>query len=296
MNNRHLVAKVSGFCLSSLVAIASIASAEDFEAHNEYDQNFYLWIYPSTKGQWENKKPFIKRKAFEIVSVDNADKYYLMLKDEKGRERHLGWFPIPEVFRNSTPKQLVFGITRVQQTQDYTVSVPVTTMMEQSYTVNVPRTETRTVIRNGVPVFEKVTVYDQVTQTRTVPQTTMTTETRQRIVVQETPYVKVSINGEWQPVQGELREKRKIGVTFHICPDGVHVDTVDSGSAAENMWDINGNVFKLEPGDHILLINGQAPKQSDELIKIVSEARGPLPIVVLDNDGVTRRELQIEPR
>jgi hypothetical protein len=62
------------------------------------------------------------------------------------------------------------------------------------------------------------------------------------------------------------------------------------------MWDKNGNIFKLEPRDTILLIDRMTPRTEEQFIDLINNARRPLDVVVLDKDGTTTRNLFIEPR
>jgi hypothetical protein len=298
MNKINQTTKRVSSCLAVLLLVCQARSsvADSFEAHNKYPQNVFLWMYPKEPGMWENKKPFIKRDSFEVVDIKRAGSHYLMLKDEKGRERHLGWFPFPDTFKGTEPKKLVFGVNVEQTVQNYTVQIPQTVNEEVTYTVNVERLEKRTVIRNGVTVTETVRVSVPETRTRTVAKTVYTTETRTRTVDVERPFVGTIENGEIKPIQGRFQENRKIGVTFRMAENGVQIISVESGSASQNMWDENGNVFKLEPRDSLLRINGVTPRTKEQFLELINNARGPLNLVVLDKDGFTQRDLIIEPR
>lgn len=290
----HIASRFSAIFL--FVFFAQTSAADYFEAHNKYQQNVYLWIYPKDAGMWEKKQTFIKRDRFEVVDLNSAGSHYLMVKDEKGRERHLGWFDFPDTFKGTEPKKLVFGVNIENKVENFMVQVPSTVAEEQQYTVNVQKIEKRTVVRNGVTVTESVRVSVPETRTRTVAKTVYTTETRQRTVDVETPFVGIIEDGDIKPIQRVLQDKRKIGVTFGLVENGVRILSVEPGSASQNMWDKNGNIYRLEPRDTLLLIDGMTPRTEEQVIDIVSSARRPLELVVLDKDGTTTRNLFIEPR
>jgi hypothetical protein len=219
-----------------------------------------------------------------------------MVKDEKGRERHLGWFDFPDTFKGTDPKKLVFGVNIEKKVENFTVQVPSTVTEEQQYTVNVEKIEKRTVVRNGVAVTESVRVSVPETRTRTVAKMVYTIEARERTIDVETPFVGIIEDGDIKPIQRVLQDKRKIGVTFGLVENGVRILSVESGSASQNMWDKNGNIFKLEPRDTILLIDRMTPRTKEQFIDLINNARRPLDVVVLDKDGTTTRNLFIEPR
>jgi C-terminal processing protease CtpA/Prc len=168
-------------------------------------------------------------------------------------------------------------------------------MVEQSYTVNVPVTMTRTVIRNGVPVEEKYTVNKAETNTRSVPITKYVPRMEIRTVAEEVPTLSVRRNGELQVISGDFG-KRTIGISFQITQDGLEIISVKEGSPATNCRDADGNVLALKPGDVILSLNGETPTDTERVLTLIGDSRSDIRIEVRDKEGTTARRLIVTPR
>jgi hypothetical protein len=65
---------------------------------------------------------------------------------------------------------------------------------------------------------------------------------------------------------------RVFGITMHKCNEGIHVDSVNTGSAASRCINAAGKAIRLEPGDHILRWNGEIPNSVEQFQQMVSNS------------------------
>jgi hypothetical protein len=281
--------------LVSLQLPANCDGEELLRVHNSNPLNVFFWVWPKSAGKWAADKPYILRDGFKDVPLSDLGPHYFMTKDDKNRERHLGWFKLSELFENISDREIYLGSQLVTKSLETTVQVPVTEMVEQSYTVNVPVTMTRTVIRNGVPVEEKYTVNKAETNTRSVPITKYVPRMEIRTVAEEVPTLSVRRNGELQVISGDFG-KRTIGISFQITQDGLEIISVKEGSPATNCRDADGNVLALKPGDVILSLNGETPTDTERVLTLIGDSRSDIRIEVRDKEGTTARRLIVTPR
>lgn len=204
---------------------ASCQADDSLRVHNSNPQNVFFWVWPKSAGKWSADKPYILRDGFKDVQFSDLGPHYFMTKDDKNRERHLGWFKLAELFDDTDDREIYLGNQVIEKTQQQTVQVPMTEMAEQTYTVNVPVTMTRTVIRDGVPVEEKYTVNKPETRTRTVTITKYVPQMLTKTVSEEVPTLSVKRNGELQVISGDFG-KRTIGIAFQITQAGMEITSV----------------------------------------------------------------------
>lgn len=87
----------------------------------------------------------------------------------------------------------------------------------------------------------------------------------------------------------------KIGIVAHKCDEGIHVDSVESGMPAAKCFDREtGENVMLEPGDHILFVNGRRPNSIGEFQRLISESSRSIELKVLDSRSGKRRHLTTE--
>lgn len=281
--------------LVSLQLPANCDGEELLRVHNSNPLNVFFWVWPKSAGKWAADKPYILRDGFEDVQLSDLGPHYFMTKDDKNRERHLGWYKLSELFEDTDDKEIYLGNQVIEKTQEHTVRVPVTETVEQTYSVNIPVEMTRTVIRNGVPVEEKYTVNKIETRTKTVPITKYVPQTRTRTVSEQVPTLSVKRNGELQVISGDFG-KRTIGIGFQITQAGMEITSVKEGSPATNCRDAEGKVFALESGDVILSINGETPTDTEQVLTLIGDSRSDVEIEVRDKNGETVRTLIVTPR
>jgi hypothetical protein len=268
---------------------------ETVRVHNLVNEDLDLWMWPERSSRWLSHKPRISQSSTEDISFPNLGCYYFMTKDDANRESHFGSFCLEKLFKGTTEKAIFLGTQIITTTRDEQVQVPYTESVVQTYTVRVPVTVTRTVIRNGVPVEEKYTVYRTETRTKDVYATKYRTETRTRERTEELPALYVRRNGELQVIPGKFG-KRTIGVGFEIVEDGMKIVSVKEGSPATNCRGGEGKVYAIESGDVILSINGEKPTDTNRVLELIGDSRSDVEISVRDKDGKADRMLIVTPR
>lgn len=75
------------------------------------------------------------------------------------------------------------------------------------------------------------------------------------------------------------------------CQDGIHLEVITAGSPATRCFDVQtGERLTMEPGDHILSVNGATPSTLEEFFKLVAASDPQMSFVVKDGrNGKVRR-------
>lgn len=87
---------------------------------------------------------------------------------------------------------------------------------------------------------------------------------------------------------------RSLGITFHICKDGVHIDSVTAGTPASRVTDRNsGENITLEKDDHIHSINGTTPTSIEEMQSAVQSSPQETTLVIKDTRTGKYRQVTV---
>ena len=83
----------------------------------------------------------------------------------------------------------------------------------------------------------------------------------------------------------------RFGITARKCSEGIHIETVTAGASATHCNDVfTGERLQMEPGDHILSVNGTEPTTLEEFLNLVATSGQEMSFVIKDQrNGRTRK-------
>lgn len=276
--------------------------------HNSLGEEMEMWLFIREPRGWNSPVTRIDIEETRNVKFQYESPYYVVLVDNKFNKDRLGWFdfyhqasqePGKQIelralydtfteFRKETrtrsiqvTKQVAEDRKRIykvfnprtgrteERTANYTVMVPRAEIVEQKYTVSVP---VLTTTRN---LQLQVTSGDG------------RSSALSPIDLNEIPPLP-GADQVGMPQMGNEPTPR-LGITFHICPSGIHILSVASGSPATECRETNtGNKVILAVGDHIVGINGRRPKSEAEMQQLIAQAGKSVALTLLDvNTGKT---------
>lgn len=85
--------------------------------------------------------------------------------------------------------------------------------------------------------------------------------------------------------------RSRFGMTFHVCKEGIHVDSVTAGEPASQCADDRGNPITLEPGDHIISVNGEQPTSQDNFLNLLASSDQKMTFIIKDSRTGQHRRL-----
>ena len=84
----------------------------------------------------------------------------------------------------------------------------------------------------------------------------------------------------------------RFGITAKKCREGIHIETVDPGAAAMRCTDVvSGEQLRMEPGDHILSVNGTEPETLEQFLGLVASSDQQMSFVVKDQRNGKLRKM-----
>ena len=85
----------------------------------------------------------------------------------------------------------------------------------------------------------------------------------------------------------------RFGITARKCAEGIHIETVTAGQSATRCIDIfTGERLQMEPGDHILSVNGIEPATLEEFLKLVATSGQEMAFVIKDQRNGKMRKMK----
>lgn len=282
-----LVAFIDGVCIGE----------DEIVFKNGFSRDMFLFIYPKEQERWERPERLLIRNGQPVsVPINAASKHYVGLRDKENRWRPLGWYPLQKYANKGYGIRLKGMVVERQGFRTVTRTVKDT--REQSYTVNVPYTETltgtRIVVRNGKTYREPYTY--EVTKVRQEQRTRTVHVARQ--VQEQVPYTyqlelpKLELTGASQseipaPVTSDESganpvddRNRRLPMSVHACRIGIHVDAIPSNSVAQRIRGRQGQ--SLESGDHVIAVNGTPVMLLEEFDDAIAKSPPDFSLGVLD--------------
>jgi hypothetical protein len=86
-----------------------------------------------------------------------------------------------------------------------------------------------------------------------------------------------------------------LGITFKMCPTGVHIETVAANSPAKRcVNEVSGGQDPLNEGDHVLAVNEIQPRSLEEMHNLVSKSPSQIRLRISDAKGLNVRTVTTE--
>jgi hypothetical protein len=83
----------------------------------------------------------------------------------------------------------------------------------------------------------------------------------------------------------ETERKPKLGVNVTLCKDGIHVQSNVPNSPATRCEITTGGTWSIDPGEHILRVNGATPQSVEQFQEMIRTSDRIIGLDVLDSNG-----------
>jgi hypothetical protein len=105
--------------LASIVCLIGheAAKAENIQVHNGLGEAVGLWVKPESSSDWTRPSLFFARDAIHSLSLVNPGKHYLVVRDEVGRDTHLGWLDLHAIVAKDANAELDLTSKDVYETR-----------------------------------------------------------------------------------------------------------------------------------------------------------------------------------
>jgi len=83
----------------------------------------------------------------------------------------------------------------------------------------------------------------------------------------------------------EEEKKPRLGVNVTLCKDGMHIQSNVPGSPATRCEITTGGTWSIDPGEHIVRVNGSTPKSVEQFQELIRTSDRIIRLDVLDTNG-----------
>lgn len=137
--------------LSEGLCFCRVTLAAELTVHNTFVEPIYFWTWPFVDKVWIQPPPYLPKNGRRNINIDTAGYHFVVVVDEAGRERQIGWRDFQDYARRNPGQELVLDGYPEERTRTYKVTkyrLETRTMVchgkERIYTVRVPYSEERT--------------------------------------------------------------------------------------------------------------------------------------------------------
>lgn len=270
--------------------------------HNSLGEEMEMWLFIREPRGWNSPVTRIDIEETRNVKFQHQSPYYVVLVDTNFNKDRLGWFDFYRQANQEPGKQIelraLYNTSTEVRKETRTRSVQVTKQVaeerQRTYKVVNPRTgktEDRTanytvMVPRAEIVEQKYTVSVPVLTTTRNLQLQVTSDDGRRSALSP-----INLN-EIPPFPGADQvgtlqrgnePTPRLGITFHICPSGIHILSVANGSPATECRETStGNKVILKVGDHLIGVDGREPKSEAEMQQLIARAGKSVALTLLD--------------
>ncbi len=150
MNPKRLLLVVVLFIL-----LPSAAWAEPLGFRNNLGEVFYVWFWPAARKEWVRPPLYLGRQGDGSVDFVSRGKCYVVLRDQVGRDTHIGWLDLYLISQENPGGQIL--LDGLYETRTREVRVVVTRLVQETRIL--PDGSTEKTTREVPEVVTKVVTY-----------------------------------------------------------------------------------------------------------------------------------------